>query len=595
MTSKKSQADLTTAYARAVIAGEIVAGRLVRLACERHLRDLETAAARGLRWDLEAANFAIKFFSFLRLPKDGEIDGQPFMLAPFQQFIIGSLFGWKGADGYRRFRTAYIETAKGSGKTPLAAGIGLFGLVMDGEAAAEIYCAATTRDQAGMLFRDAKRMAEASRSLRSRLDIGLHNVAYHDKHSFLRPCSSEHHGLDGKRVHMALLDEIHEHPTPLVVDKMRAGTKARTQALIIEITNAGHDRTTVCWAHHEYSVKVLEGVLEDDSWFAFVCALDPCDACRLEGQTQPKDGCKDCDDWRNEAVWEKVNPNLNVTPGLKYLREQVREAMGMPTKEGIVKRLNFCIWTQGETRAIPMDRWDACKRQIDWKQFEGRECFAALDIGSTSDFCCLDLLFPHDDGELVEIPLDAEKPDGEKLSFTRRSYTQMPVFWLPEQSVKRDHRIQGIIDHWKKLGLIRVTGGDVVDYGRVLLDILALDRVYGIRKIAVDRGWQGAQICTDLMAHLGAERVVMFVQGIVSMAAPFREYLELVKLGRLHHDGNQVLRWMASNCVAEERNGLSKPSKDKSTEKIDGITAGVMGVGLASAEAPAVEVTVDVW
>ena len=311
-----------TTYAEAVQAGDIVAGPFVRLAAARHLRDLETGPARGLHFDHDAAERALRFFGFLQLA-EGEFAGKPFNLELWQQFIIGSLFGWMGADGYRRFRKAYIEIGKGNGKSPLAAGVGLYGLVADGEAGAEIYSAAVTRDQAGILWTDAKHMVEASAALRDRIDINVSNLAFSATNSYFRPVSSEARSLDGKRVFMALVDELHEHRTPMVVDKMQAGTKGRRQPLIFEITNSGYDRTSVCWQHHEYSRQILEGTLEDDGWFAYIAALD-------EG-----------DDYRDRDVWIKANPNLGVSITHKYLEEQVREADGMPAKANIVKRLEL--------------------------------------------------------------------------------------------------------------------------------------------------------------------------------------------------------------------------------------------------------------
>jgi phage terminase large subunit-like protein len=575
-------ADQATAYARAVVAGEIVAGRLVKLACERHLRDLVDGPARGLKWDLEAAERAIAFFGFLRLPLDGELDGMPFALAPSQQFIVGSVFGWKAADGHRRFRTAYVETGKGSGKSPLAAGIGLYGLVADAEGAAEIYAAAVTTAQAGILFRDAARMAESSPALRDRLKIDQFNIAFEKTGSFFRPVSGEPRAKSGPRPHMVLIDEIHEHPNAVVVDKMRAGTKSRRQALIFEITNSGHDRTTVCWQHHEYSAKILERVLANDAWFAYVCQLDPCEPCRAEGQTQPKEGCANCDDWRDERVWLKANPNLGVTIQLKYLREQVEEAKGMPTKEGIVKRLNFCIWTEGFSAAIPMDKWVAAGSQsIVEAAILGADCYAGFDIGATSDFTALSLLFPHGDAETVELPPDAGRPDQPPRRIVRRSYTHKPYFWIPEHPVRRDERMTAIIDGWRRAGHVRTTPGEVVDYQAVLEDICELGTKYHIRECGFDRGYQGAQIGTDLMARFGDLWLYAVLPGLVSLNAPFREFLELLKTGRFYHDNNPVMRWMVSNCVAEEKNGLIKPSKDKSREKIDGVTALVLGLARA--------------
>jgi phage terminase large subunit-like protein len=581
--------DRTTEYARDVAEGRIVAGRLVRLACERHLRDLARAEAQDpdfpYYFDTEEATLTFRFFEEVLCLNGGDFEGKPFILQPFQAFILGSLHGWKGLDGFRRFRMAYIEQGKGSGKSPLAAGIGLKGMVYDGESRAEVYSAATKKDQASILFRDAVAMVQQSPSLRKKIiPTGAPgrewNLAHLASGSFFRPIASDD-GQSGPRPHVALIDEVHEHKSGFVIDMMRAGTKGRRQALIVEITNSGHDRTTVCYQHHTYSAQILEGVLENEAWFAYVCQLDPCDKCRAEGQTQPVEGCPDCDDWRDERVWLKANPNLGVTIQPKYLREQVEEAKGMPTKESVVKRLNFCLWTEAAVHAIPMDRWDACARPIDRAALRDRDCYGGLDIGATSDFTAFTLLFPHSDEETVEVPADPSNPEGEKRLVLRRSYTLLPFFWLPQHPVRRDERMGAVIDAWTRQGFIKRTPGAVVDYDLVLKDILTLDDEFGIQEVAFDRGFQGAQFGTNLLNHFGEQKVFTIPQGIISMNAPFREFIELVVTGRMHHDGNPVMRWMCANCAAETRGGLMKPSKDKSAEKIDGVTAASMSLARA--------------
>lgn len=572
-----------TSFAESVLSGERVAGRLVRLACQRHIDDLASGHKRGLRFDPAARDRLLRYYGFLKLP-EGD---RPFELDAWQKFVVGSLNGWRGSDSYRRFRTAYIEAGKGCGKTPLAAGLGVFGFTGDGEPSAEVYTAGVTREQANYLLKDGTRLVEVSPTLRKMVTISAHNLFCASTNGFMRPVSSEGRTLDQKRVHMAILDEIHEHPTAVVVEKMRAGVKGRKQPLIVEITNSGHDRTTVCWQHHEYSEKVLQGILDDDSWFAFICNLDPCAKCAAEGKTQPSDGCPECDDWRDESKWIKTNPSLAIgIPGMKYLREQVREAEGMPAKTNWVKRLNFCVWTETAEKCIPMDAWDACAKPIDLESLANHSAFGGLDIGATSDFTAFDLIFPHDDVELVEIP--SADPEATPEKRYRRSYSAMSLFWLPEQRVRRDARMEQIIEQWKREGFIRTTPGNVVDYDQVLEDILEFVKPFTLSGIAFDRGFQGSQTGTNLMKHFG-DLVKQFPQGIISMNAPFRELIELVKLGRFHHDGNPVMRWMASNTAAEERGGLIKPSKDRSSEKIDGIAARVMALGLAISEpAPAV-------
>ena len=229
--------DRPTRYAEDVVAGKIVAGPWVRLACQRHLDDLKHGPKRGLRWDLDACNRVLRFFEEFLFLAEGQHAGRPFKLRPWQAFIIGSIFGWKGRDGFRRFGTAYVEVGKGNGKSPLAGGVGLYLTMADGEAAAEVYSAATQRDQAKIAWRDALRMVKASPELRKRLLTSAHAIAHVPSGSTYQPVSSEGKGLDGKRVHGALVDELQEHPSATVVNKMRDGTKGRRQALIFEITN----------------------------------------------------------------------------------------------------------------------------------------------------------------------------------------------------------------------------------------------------------------------------------------------------------------------------------------------------------------------
>lgn len=589
--------DRPTAYARDVVAGKILAGRLVVLASRRHLDDLKKGTKRGLLWDPAEAQLAIDFYEQILRLNGGEHEGQPFLLQPWQAFIVGLLFGWKlAATGMRRFRSSFIEIAKGNGKSPLAAGTGLKCMIADGEPRAEVYAAATKRDQALILFRDAIAMVDQSPALASRIDKSgpkgrEYNLAHHDSSSFFRPIASEENSQSGPRPHCALIDEIHEHRTPTVIDMMHAGKKGRRQALIFEITNSGSDRTSICWQHHHYSAQILDGTVVDDSWFAYVCGLDPCERHLTEGQTQPVEGCPDCDDWRDETVWIKANPNLGVSIKLQYLRDQVAMAKGMPLFEGEVRRLNFCCWTQVSTRCIPADRWQACAREINPTTFEGRECCAALDIGATSDFCAFTLVFAEDDEESIELPIDPAKPDGPKRILLRRSYTVIPYFWLPESPVRRDEHTAALIESWRRQGHIRTTPGTLVDYAQVLSDIEELGLRFRFRKLAIDRGFQGNWIGGKLVEIYGADIVESFAQGILSMNAPFREMLELIKAGRLHHGNNPVMNWMAGNCAAETKGGLIKPSKDKSPEKIDGIAALVMALGVelatpAQASAP---------
>lgn len=549
--SLNTQQDPVTLYASEVVAGNTVAGPLVRLACKRHLDDLENGSKRGLRWDLDEALRHIRFFPTCLRLAEGEAAGKPFELALFQKFIQGSLFGWKDADGFRRFRQAYIEIGKGNGKTPQAAGTGIYMTGADGERGAYCYAAATTREQADILFQDAVKMVDASPALKSRFTpsgkLKVFNLAHMASGSFFRPVSAEHKGLDGKRVHFAALDELHEHPSSLVADKMAAGRKGRRQPLIYEITNSGWDRNSVCWRHHEYSRQVLEGSVQDDKWFAYVCGLD-------EG-----------DDWKDEKVWVKANPNLGVSIPVSYLTEQVKQAVGMPSMENIVKRLNFCIWTEQAQRWMPIDLWDTCSSSIAQEKLSRRPFFGALDLASTQDIAAYAMLFP---------PTAADP-------FWRNIWR----FYAPEASVKKrktDGRVP--YDVWAREGWLTVTPGNVADYDFIERDVLETAEKYQLVELAYDR-WNATQLVTHLQDKLNTstvERVVPFGQGFASMSAPTKELEKLILAGTYSHGANPVARWMASNVATkEDPAGNIKPDKERSTEKIDGIVATIMALGRA--------------
>jgi len=546
--------DPVASYARAVIAGRVVAGRLVRLACERHLRDVRQAKARGLVWRLDMAAKAIEFFREMLVLESGD----PFVLLDWQQFVVGSVFGWYNAEGFRRFRTAYVETGKGSGKTPLAAGIGLYGLVADGEPAAEIYSAATDKDQAKIVWKDAWRMVKASPELDAlirspeRGDVQIGTLTIPAESAMFRPVSSEHRGLDGRRVHMALIDELHEHQTGIVVDKMRAGTKRRRNALIFEITNSGFDRTTVCWQHHELSVKVLEGTSENDGWFAYVCTLD-------EG-----------DDWRDERVWPKANPGLGQVLPVAYLRELVKDAVTMPHKENIVRRLNFCTWTEQDTRWLNMDAWDACPPRVDPALMLGRRVFVGLDMASRRDLCAAAFLFPDDAG----------------------GFDVLMRFWIPRDNIiaaetDRSEADRLTLQHWVDQGLITATEGNVTDYDQVEAQLLADLARFQLVELAHDR-WNITQLVTHLKDRLGESRIIDYPQSFSGMSSPSKELEKLLASRKLRGTGNPVLRWMASNVAL--RHGPDeqiKPDRERSRDKIDGIVALVMAIGRATLEATA--------
>ncbi|WP_232788455.1 terminase large subunit [Macromonas nakdongensis] len=528
----------------------------MRDAGKRHLDDLQDGPARGLTFDAASAARAIGFFRDVLRLNGGEFEGSPFVLLDWQQFIVGSLFGWKGADGWRRFRVAYIETGKGSGKSPLAAGIGMYGLVADGEPRAEIYAAATKKDQAMVLFRDAVAMWQQSPALNQRLKSSgtgenVWNLAYLEKGSFFRPISADD-GQSGPRPHISLVDEVHEHRNNTVIEMQRAGTKSRRQALILMITNSGANKTGPGWQYHDYAVKVCARMLTDDAFFGFVCALD-------EGD----------DPVRDESCWPKANPSLQGSdlPGMKYLREQVTEARGMPGKEALVRRLNFCQWTDAANPWISADVWLGVQREFDWRELRGRRAWAGLDLSSTTDLTGLVLYVePEAEGE---------------------PWRLVPFGWLPEEDLDRKEDKDRVpYTAWRAAGYLETTPGRAISKLAVLKRLVELGEFFDLQSVAYDR-WR----IEDLKAlaadnDIALPEMVPYGQGYRDMSPAIEAFETALLNGDVVHPGNPVFTWCAANAVtvsddAENR----KLSKEKATGRIDLMVAAVMAVGSSCAMA----------
>jgi phage terminase large subunit-like protein len=527
-------------YAADVLSGKIIAGPYVRLACERHQKD---RAREGwiYRFDAARADHIIDFFEkVLRLPDLLDESGQPkfFTLQPWQAFIVGSLFGWVDRAGYRRFREAYIEVGKGNGKTPMCAGIGLYGLCMDGERAAEIYAAAADQDQAQILFRDAVRIAQASPDLWAILTPSGGEHVWQLQHkpslSFFKTFSRESGAKSGTRPHMGLLDELHEHPNPQISLKVRAGAKGRHQPQFIEITNSGFDRTSICWQHHEHSRKIVEGTLEDDQWFAYVCALD------LEE-----------DPLLDESCHIKANPNLGVSIPKEYLRRQVKNATNIPGETNTVLRLNFCVWTQADNRAIDMNQWRGCQAMPAESELSKALCFGCLDLGETDDFTAWGRLWVLSDGRVAV-----------KMNY-----------WVPQIAMERyPNRPYG---EWQRAGLLEVQGEEVTDYEAVRARILEDHAKLGMKSVFYDT--KTARETAQILMGAGVDMVPM-TQGFALHEA-IKRMLSLVASGELCHGDDPILSWMADNTVVLTGiKGEKRLAKERSQEKIDGIAALVMGI-----------------
>ena len=494
------------------------------------------AASREFVFDEAAADRAVRFFETCLTHTKGEWAGQPLKLSPWQaDRIIRPLFGWKRADGTRRYRTAFVTIPRKSGKTTLAAGIALYLLLADDEPGAEVYCAAADRDQAAICFDAAKGMVDASPALQKRVQPYKRALAVPGTGSTLKVLSAEAYTKHGLNASGIVVDEVHAQPNRDLWDVLTTSVGARRQPLTIAITTAGFDRHSLCWELYDHACKVRDGVLTDDAFLPVI----------YEAGAD--------DDWKLPATWRKAHPGLGISVKEEFIAAECLKAQQMPTYENTFKRLMLNIWTEQATRWLPLDAWDKCGGQQ--PDLDGRECFAGLDLSSTTDISALVLAFPVAD--VVHL-----------VSF----------FWVPREGVhKRARRDRVPYDQWIEQKHIEATDGAVIDYDVIRARINALAERYRIREIAIDR-WNATQLATQLTGD-GFE-VFAFGQGFASMTGPSKE-LEKRILGRqINHGNNPVLRWMASNVAVEmDAAGNIKPSKARSTERIDGIVAGLMALG----------------
>jgi phage terminase large subunit-like protein len=534
-------------YLEQIDSGKVLACRYVHLAVERQIRDLQRQHDPDFPFyfDEDAAARAIGFFRILRHTKgEWASQRQHFQLKDFQAFRLAVVFGWKKKSNHkRRFTRAYIETARKSGKTEEGAGVMLIGL-NEGEAGAEIYSAATTRDQARIVFTAAKEMArqlrQDSEMAAGSLQILAHRVLNTSNNSFIQALSADAHTLDGLNPHFSCIDEMHAHPDRKVLDVIETGMGSRSQPLVYIITTAGFNVEGPCYALRKTAIDILEGIKVDESFFSIIYTLD-------EG-----------DDWELEANWIKANPNLGNTPKLDWMREQYTKAKN----EGWSKRVEFLtknlnIWQNARETWVPDEVYHACALPFALKEMEGRACHGGLDLAATSDFNALSLFFPkrHDD-------------EANRL---------LRFYWIPEAAAERRHQDGPSFRTWADEGHMKITDGNVTDYSIIRQDINAIVQIVDLRSLAFDRALS-AYLVQDLTAD--GVRMEPFNQGIMHISPPTKELERLIVSGDLEHDGNPVTRWMYTNVTMyRDNNDNYRPNKGKSTDKIDGVMADIMAVG----------------
>lgn len=494
-------------------------------------------------FDEEAADDVVGFFSECLVHVQGHLAGEPFELLPWQEQMLREVFGWKREDGTRRYRKLFAEVPRKNGKSFLASGLALYMLLCEGEPGAQVFSAASTRDQAALVFNMAADMIRKAPDpvLRKVTKLRDSNKRIIANNGIYRAISSDAAGAHGFNASCVIIDELH------VVDReffnvLDTSTGARAQPLTVMITTAGFDRTSICYELHRYAESVQQGLIVDPSFYAAVFAADA------------------EDDWRDEATWMKANPSLGHAVTLDYLKEQATRAEENPALENTFRRLHLNQWTENESRIIPMHAYDACAVQYTEADLYGRQCFAGLDLASTQDVTAFVLVFPEEDG-------------GCKV---------LPWFWLPEDNVsQRAKQDQQMIRTFAERGMVELTEGNEIDTVQVAQQIADICEQFDVIKIGFD-GWNAAGP-TQLMKLNGIPETALekMPQTTATFNEPFRQMLAWIGNGKFKHNGNAVMRWMAANTVArEDTGGRIKPDKKKSQEKIDGIVSCLMGMAL---------------
>lgn len=496
--------------------------------------------ADGCTFDPDRAQRAVSFFGDCLVFIEGEKAGQPFVLEPWQAAPVANIFGWYRQDGTRRYREVFMYVPRKNGKTPWAAGVVLAVMFMDHEPGAQLYSAACDREQAALIFRHASGMISREPEMDERVRIyrTYKSIEYPAENTIYRALSADAGTKHGLNVHLAVIDEVHAHPNGELIDVLTTGTASRRQPLTVYTTTADYNRPSVCNRLYQRAVRVRDGEIKDESLLPVI----------YEASAD--------DDWRDPKVHAKANPNLGISVRREYFEKKCKRAQEEPSYQNTFKRLHLNIKTESDVRWLDLADWDACEGDPAVREkLAGSACFAGLDMSSTSDLTALSLFF----AEWSAV-----------LSFC----------WVPkETAVKRleRNRVQYLV--WSEQGELELTEGNVVDQDYIRRRLNELAEIYNIRELAIDR-WNTSQLQTQLDGD-GFE-VVPFGQGYASLSAPAKELERMVVGGRLQHFGHPVLRWCASNVMIEHDAADNiKPSKKKSTEKIDLVVSLVMAIGRA--------------
>lgn len=543
--NKPNYFEISCRYARDVLSGRIPACSLVKKACERQLDDLDRYEdGKRFIYDAEAGDRICWFIEHLTHVK-GELAGKEIKLEPWQVFILHTVFSWKTTEGIRRFRRVYIEVPRGNGKSSLSSGVALYCLCGDREPGAEVYSFATTRDQAKIVFGDAKEMARQNPKLKRAFDLQvLATSLYVPKtNSYFQAKSAEGSTLDGLNTHLAVIDELHAHKTRAVYDVVETSLGKRRNSLMWVITTAGFDTAGICYEVRSFVKQVLNKEAHDESQFGIIYGLD-------EG-----------DEWTSEKALQKANPNWGVSVRPEIISSLQAKAFARPSAANNFKTKHLDVWCSAASSWMDMPAWDLCRRNITLGDFEGFDCYMGLDLGAKNDLTAKVLVFPVEENG-------------------RLNYYVFGTYYAPRAALLKSGNSQ--YDGWETLGYLKVTEGAVTDFNQIEVDILEDCSRFRVRSVAYDP-WQA----TQLAARLSDNDVPMveYRNTVQNMSDPMKWLEALVQDKRLIHEGDPALTWMIGNVVAKRdfKDNIF-PRKEVYENKIDGAVALIMALGLCVKE-----------
>lgn len=535
----KDFAAVAEQYARDITIGVIPANKWVRLACQRHLDDLQWQDDDTFRFRFDA-KAAAKVCAFIELMPHTKgkwaAEQKTLVMEPWQVFLTCVAFGWKRKkDNLRRFRRVLLLVPRKNGKSAWAAAVGNYMFAADGEHGAEIYSGATTEKQAWEVFRPARLMALKRPDLCGYYGIGVNASNLHilKNESRFEPLIGK--PGDGASPSCAIVDEYHEHDTDQMFDTMETGMGAREQPLMLVITTAGDNIAGPCYQMQDEAQKALEGTRQDDETFALIYGVDA------------------DDDWTDPAVLRKANPNFGVSVGEDFLLARQKDAMTSPRKAGVFKTKHLNVWVQSRAAYFNIAKYQAAADPaLTLDAFTGQECIIGVDLAEKRDLTAVELLFRHGAG-----------------------FARFGRYYAPEETIEQPEN-----EHfrtWRDSGRLIQTDGAVTDDREILADILEDLARFQVREVAFDP-WHSRQMAVELME--AGVSCVEFGNRPSNMNEPMRGLDAHIAAGTMYHDGDPAFTWMLSNVVnASRTSDLHRPGKERPANKIDGPVACIMALG----------------